>query len=215
MAYMDGRKKERALDIGCAVGRSTFELARGFNTVTGLDFSHGLIHVASEMQEQGMFQYTLPEEGELVSHHTKRLVNLGLTDTQNKVAFCQGDAQHLDRSLTDYDLIFAGNLIDRLPDPAEFLTHIHERLRIGGLLVITSPYTWLTDFTSRDKWVGGFMKNGHPYTTQDGMLALLSPRFNLIDDTRQVPFVIRETARKFQHTIAAMTVWERKDLHVN
>jgi hypothetical protein len=25
-----------------------------------------------------------------------------------------------------------------------------------------------------------------------------------------VPFVIRETARKYQHSIAEMTVWERK-----
>ncbi|MCU0841030.1 MAG: nucleotidyltransferase family protein, partial [Thiobacillaceae bacterium] len=27
-------------------------------------------------------------------------------------------------------------------------------------------------------------------------------------DRRDVPFVIRETARKFQHTLAEMTVWE-------
>ncbi len=209
LAFMDGRKKARALDLGCAVGRSTFELARGFDAVTGLDFSHGFINVATEMQEKGVIQYTLPEEGALVSHHEKHLVDFGLVDTQHKVAFCQGDAQDLEPSLTDYDLIFSGNLIDRLPDPAQFLTHIHERLKIGGLLIFTSPYTWLADFTSRDKWIGGFIKDGQPFTTQDGMEERLFPRFKLIDDTHQIPFVIRETKRKFQHTMAEMTVWDR------
>lgn len=209
LSFMDGRRKERSLDLGCAVGRSTFELARGFDSVTGLDFSRGFIRVAVEMKEKGLIQYALPEEGELVSHHEKRLADFGLADTQNKVTFRQGDAQDLDPSLTDYNLIFAGNLIDRLPNPARFLTHIHERLRIGGLLIITSPYTWLPDFTPREKWIGGFIKDGQPFTTQDGMTGLLSPCFELIDDTHQVPFVIRETRRKFQHTIAAVTVWER------
>ena len=29
----------RALDVGCSVGRSSFELAREYNEVVGLDFS--------------------------------------------------------------------------------------------------------------------------------------------------------------------------------
>lgn len=200
---------QRALDLGCAVGRSTFELARGFDAVTGLDFSHGFIDVAEDMRLNGVIHYARPEEGELTSQHERRLTDFNLEDTSGKVAFRQGDAQHLDADLTGFDLIFAGNLIDRLPDPTDFLTHIHERLLVGGLLVLTSPYTWLTDFTPRDKWLGGFLKDGQPFTTQDGLLQALSPHFKLIDDTRQIPFVIRETRRKFQHTIAAMTVWER------
>ena len=41
-------------------------------------------------------------------------------------------------------------------------------------------------------------------------LAIVRPEshFTLLD-RRDVPFVIRETARKFQHTIADMTIWER------
>ena len=35
----------------------------------------------------------------------------------------------------DYDLVFAGNLIDRLYSPRKFLTMIHERIRPGGLLI--------------------------------------------------------------------------------
>eukprot|EP00965_Chrysotila_dentata_P159474 5268082-Pleurochrysis_carterae.AAC.1 len=41
-----GVTQERALDIGCAVGGSTFELARGFNQVVGVDLSASFIQAA-------------------------------------------------------------------------------------------------------------------------------------------------------------------------
>ena len=47
-------------------------------------------------------------------------------------------------------------------------------------------------------------------TTLDGLKALLSPWFRLIGDPVDVPFVIRETRRKHQHTLSEMTVWERR-----
>ncbi|MBL3278667.1 methyltransferase domain-containing protein, partial [Klebsiella pneumoniae] len=36
---MGGRPARRALDLGCATGRASFELARHFDHVTGVDFS--------------------------------------------------------------------------------------------------------------------------------------------------------------------------------
>jgi len=32
----------------------------------------------------------------------------------------------------------------------------------------------------------------------------------MLGEPRDIPFVIRETRRKFQHTIAEMTIWELK-----
>lgn len=122
----------------------------------------------------------------------------------------QGDACNLAVKFTDYDLVFAGNLIDRLYDPTRFLTMIHERIRSGGLLVLTSPYTWLEEFTERAKWLGGFKAaTGESHATLDGLKEALSAHFMLLD-TRDIPFVIRETRRKYQHTISEMTVWEKK-----
>ncbi len=37
----------------------------------------------------------------------------------------------------------------------------------------------------------------------------LSLNFELVD-TLDVPFVIKETARKYQHTISQMSIWKRK-----
>src|SRR5882757_2976255 len=43
----------RALDLGCAVGRSTFELARHCAEVIGIDFSQRFITAAQDLRDNG------------------------------------------------------------------------------------------------------------------------------------------------------------------
>jgi len=90
------------------------------------------------------------------------------------------------------------------------LQDIHTRINEGGLLVLTSPYTWLKEFTDEEYWVGGYRKDGEPYTTLDGLKEQLAEHFDLVSEPQDVPFVIRETARKYQHTIAQMSIWRKK-----
>jgi putative 4-mercaptohistidine N1-methyltranferase len=178
--------------------------------VTGLDYSARFIRIAVDLKEKGYIRYVLPEEGEIVSYHEKRLEQFGLESIINKVDFYQADACNLKPLYTGYDLVLACNLIDRLYDPAKFLTMIHERINKGGLLILTSPYTWLQEFTQPEKWIGGFRKDGENLTTLQGLTELLSPNFISAAEPQDIPFVIRETSRKFQHVVAQMTVWERR-----
>lgn len=50
----------RALDLGCAVGRSTFELARHCTEVIGIDYSHRFIDVAAALAGHGTFRTNAP-----------------------------------------------------------------------------------------------------------------------------------------------------------
>ena len=164
----------------------------------------------SNLQKTGRQRYVIQDEGELVHFCEVTADELGITEVMDKVAFMQGDACNLVAKYRDYDLVFAGNLIDRLYDPAKFLGMIHERVNKGGLLVLVSPYTWMEEFTDRKNWVGGFKApTGESYTTLDGLKDMLGKNFKFLD-RQDVPFVIRETRRKFQHTISELTVWERK-----
>ncbi|MCG7756985.1 MAG: 5-histidylcysteine sulfoxide synthase [Nitrosomonas sp.] len=209
IAAMGNRPKRTALDLGCASGRSTFELAKVFDHVTGVDFSARFIGQGVQLAQQGILRYTLADEGELVSYKERTLSNLGLDHVKNKVEFFQGDACNLKPIFTGYDLILAANLIDRLYDPAKLLNSIHTRINPGGLLMITSPYTWLTEHTKKEAWIGGFKRDGENFTTLDGLKEMLGQHFRLIQGPQAVPFVIRETKRKFQHTLAEVTIWER------
>jgi putative 4-mercaptohistidine N1-methyltranferase len=206
---MGQRPARRALDLGCATGRATFELARHFEHVTGIDFSARFIGLGAQMADQGAIRYTRVDEGELVSYKERKLADFGLDETRRKVDFWQGDACNLKPNFTGYDLILAANLIDRLHTPAQFLENVHERLNVGGLLAIASPYTWLESHTKRENWIGGFKRDGENFTTLDGLKAMLGKHFRLVGEPQDVPFVIRETRRKFQHTLSEMTFWER------
>ena len=207
---MGNKPAGKALDLGCATGRASFELARHFERVTGLDFSARFIGIGTQLAEQGKLRYTLTEEGELVSYKEITLAELGLTEVASKVEFFQGDACNLKSIFSGYDLILAANLIDRLYSPARFLGTVHERLNPGGLLILASPYTWLEEHTKREDWIGGFKKDGENFTTLDGLKALLGEHFRLVGEPKAVPFVIRETKRKFQHTLSELTIWERR-----
>ncbi len=203
------RPHRTALDLGCASGRSTFELARAFDHVTGVDFSARFIGQGVQLAQQGILRYTMTDEGELVSYKERTLSSLGLDHVKHKVEFFQGDACNLKPIFTGYDLILAANLIDRLYDPAKLLNSIHTRINPGGLLMITSPYTWLAEHTKKEAWIGGFKRDGENFTTLDGLKEILGKHFRLIQGPQAVPFVIRETKRKFQHTLSEVTIWER------
>ena len=202
----------RALDIGCSVGRASLELAKTFDHVDGIDFSARFIQQAYSLTEQGEKRYTIRTEGDLVEFKCVTLAELGYQDVAGKVNFVQGDACNLKPQFKQYDLIYASNLIDRLGNPKQFLTTIHERLNHGGYLVITSPYTWLEEYTDKANWLGGIKVNGENFTTLDGLTETLIPHFELVA-VKEIPFVIRETKRKFQHSISEMTIWRKREGH--
>lgn len=204
------RPKTRALDLGCASGRASFELARHFEHVTGVDFSARFINQGVQLQRGESLRYLLQEEGELSEYKACNLKGLGLDEVTARVEFWQGDACNLKPQFSGYDFIFAANLLDRLYSPAQFLRGIHERLRPGGVLMIASPYTWLVEHTPREEWIGAFKKDGERFTTLDGLGALLGTYFERLGEPVQRPFVIRETKRKFQHTISEVTFWQLK-----
>ncbi len=207
---LTGRKQAKALDIGCASGRASFELAKHYDHVDAIDFSARLIQAPSALQTTGVQRYAIQDEGELVSYKEINVQDLGIADVANKVNFMQGDACNLPDKFSQYDLIFAGNLIDRLYDPSLFLELVKSRLNCGGLLVITSPYTWLEEFTERAKWLGGFKADtGENYSTYEGLRDALAPELITLKEPVDVPFVIRETRRKYQHSIAQLSVWEK------
>lgn len=201
-------RRGKCLDIGCSVGRSAFEFARFFSHVDAVDFSARFIQSGVRLQQGNDVIYEVPTEGELTISRTISLDRLGLEQVGSRVLFMQGDACNLKPLYAGYDLVFAGNLIDRLYDPSLFLDGIAARILPGGLLVITSPYTWLEDYTPKAKWIGGRREHGEPLSTLAGLQQTLEPRFALLH-RENVPFVIRETARKHQHSVAEMTVWRR------
>lgn len=196
----------RALDLGCAVGRSSFELARHGVEVLGIDFSERFVSVATHLRDNGSFGFSYVEEGQLTRPH-RAVVPREIE--RSRVKFERGDAVHLRAGVGQFDAVLMANLIDRVPDPAKCLAHLPGLVKRGGQLVITSPYTWLEEYTLREKWLGGFVRDGATVGTFESLKAILSTDFDLAR-RQDLPFVLREHSRKFQLGFADATTWIRK-----
>ncbi|ESO84473.1 hypothetical protein LOTGIDRAFT_236265 [Lottia gigantea] len=197
----------RAFDIGCAVGRSSFELARIFDDVVGLDYSQRFVDTCNQLKLDGLINYSIYDEGEITTDLTARVDK---TIHRDRTRFIQGDACCLPADLGQFGVVLAANLICRLHHPFDFLWRMGDLVAPGGILVITSPYTWLAEYTERENLLGGYYnKDGQPVTGFMTLLKSLGPFFDLVDDIN-MPFFIRETARKNQWTVAHATVWKRK-----
>lgn len=192
----------RALDIGCAVGRSAFELARHCQNVTALDFSQAFITAAEGLRAAGEIAYEHTVEGHRTAPATARIPS-GVDPS--RIRFAVGDAMALPDDLGAFDVVLAANLLCRLPDPRVFLARLPSLVKPGGQLLMTTPFTWLAEFTPPEKWVGG-----HPGRESAAELqAILAPHFEL-QLAKDLPFFIREHARKFQWSVAWGTRWVRR-----
>jgi putative 4-mercaptohistidine N1-methyltranferase len=196
----------RALDLGCAVGRSTFELARVCSEVVGIDYSQRFIEIAQQLQREGSIAYDYIEEGQLTIPATAAVP--ADVDRQ-RVRFEQGDAQGLRLSLGQFDVVLMANLVDRLSDPKSCLDSLHCLVRKAGQLILTTPCTWLEEYTPRERWLGGFEQSGRAVKTLESIQSILAPDFTLTR-TLDMPFLIREHARKFQWSVAQATIWVRR-----
>jgi putative 4-mercaptohistidine N1-methyltranferase len=196
----------RGLDLGCAVGRATFELARHCHTVVGIDFSQRFVEIATLLQEAGSMMFSFADEGDLTAKGT---ATVPPDIERGRVTFLEGDAQNLPAYIGQIDVVLMANLIDRLQNPLLCLVEIEPFIRSGGQLIITSPYTWLADYTPKAHWLGGFVRNNRDVHTFDTLSEILLPRFELLR-RKNLPFLIREHARKYQWSIAEATVWRKK-----
>ncbi len=203
-------KKGKALDLGCATGRATYELAKEFDEVEGIDFSVRFVQVGAKLKDEGFVAFHSREEGELVINKKVTIEELGYENLKDKVSFWQGDACNLKPNFNSYDLIIATNLIDRLYNPRLFLDTIDERLNDNGVLILTSPYTWQESSTAKELWLGGFVDaDGKEVKTIDSLKVVLGEKFELLH-VQDLDFVIKETARKYQHTISQVSVWKKR-----
>lgn len=192
----------RALDVGCAVGRSSFELAGHCREVIAIDYSHAFVDAAEKIRRDGALDYDYTIEGARTARATAR-VPAGVD--VSRVKFEAGDAMRLRSDLGAFDVVLAANLICRLPDPRVFLARLPDLVKPGGQLLLTTPFTWLEEFTPRDRWIGGVGE----LESAEELTRLLEPHFEL-KASKELPFLIREHARKFQYSVAWGTRWVRR-----
>lgn len=192
-----------ALEAGCAVGGASFELARSCHSVLAGDLSRSFITAAEHLAREGNLAACRTVEGETSAPFTA-IVPDGID--RGRVRFEVQDAMALPEEIGPFDVLLAANLICRLPDPDAFLGRLPGLLNPGGQLLLTTPFTWLEEFTPVEKWIGGTAEG---LSSEEELTRRLLPDF-LPHRRIDLPFLIREHGRKYQLGIALGTSWIRR-----
>jgi len=204
-----GVARGRALEVGGGPGRAAVELSRAYGHVDSGDYSHSFVALGRKLVEGGELHWRslVDRTAGTMAERSVRAADLHV----GSVAFQHMDAHALPPDCQGYDLVCGFNLIDRLAEPRDFFREAKARLNPGGLLVISSPYTWLEDFTPKDKWLGGFKygDNDGPTTYAGLKEHLLAEGFEEALAPEDIGFRIDElgNGRKSQQTTAQMTFW--------
>jgi SAM-dependent methyltransferase len=148
------------------------------------------------------------ESGSIVQKHVAYIdEDAGV---RSRVAFQTGDACNLGEELGKFDAILASNLLCRLPKPRKFLLDSKKFLNPKGILVLVSPYSWLDEYTKREEWIGGVTDEaGNLVDSYSAVKSILEKDFELLHKS-DMPFLIREHARKYQWGYSDATVWRLK-----
>ena len=138
----------RALDIGCAVGRSCFELSKLFDQVIGIDYSQSFITACQNIAQnpRSSLAYECTLEGDLNQQLTVRLdpdVRL------DRVLFEVGDACNLRSDLGEFDLVLASNLICRLVEPKQFISRLKKLVKPKKYAILSTPFSWGAQYTPK------------------------------------------------------------------
>lgn len=200
-AAFGGTPTGRALDLGCAVGRSSFELSKTATETVGIDFSRAFIDAAETLRNGGIISYRRYSEAHL---DTELRAAMPAGTRPATIRFETGDAMDLRSDLGAFDFLHAANLLCRLAEPKRLLDRLPGLVRPGGRLVLTTPATWLVDYTPAENQPPGAT------TTLDFLRKSLEPHFNC-RKVAELPFLMREHGRKFQVSTAQASLWERRE----
>jgi SAM-dependent methyltransferase len=187
-----------ALDLGCGVGGATFLLSKSFTKVLGIDFSDGFINAAKILLEKRR----MPADVRMLGSEFMQgeaLIPPG--SRPEAVSFKVGDACDLPDQVSGFDCVVALNLLCRTPDPLAILDDFARMIVPGGQLILAMPLSWSESFTPKKKWI-----KGNPL---DFLKERLKTTFDL-DDSDDLAFLMRETARKYHWCVSLCTSWTRK-----
>jgi ubiquinone/menaquinone biosynthesis C-methylase UbiE len=174
-----------------------------------VDLSGSFINAALELKNKGSISYKQSEEGDITSWREARVES---ALAREKTEFRRADACALPPDFVDFDAVLMANLLCRVPSPMSVLQRMSGArgvVRRGGLLVMTTPFSWLPEYTPREVWLGGFEQDGKEQWSADAFLKIMDKEFILLKKDA-IPLVIREHKRKFQYIVADSYVFQRR-----
>jgi SAM-dependent methyltransferase len=140
------------LDIGCSVGRTTFEMAaHTCDLVVGVDLNFGMLRMARQVARQGRVRHPL-RQGGIVYRERDFAVDLR---GRAQAEFWACDAMALPFANRNFAGALSFNITDCVPSPVAHLMELGRVLGHDAQAIVTTPYDWSSNATPLANWIGG------------------------------------------------------------
>jgi SAM-dependent methyltransferase/uncharacterized protein YbaR (Trm112 family) len=187
------------VDLGCSVGRATYELAHRTpahaGPVVGVDLNFAMLRMARRAVLEGHVRYAR-RRGGLV--YEERGFDVP-TDARARVDFWCADVLALPFSPGTFGFVNSLNLLDCLQSPLDHLKSVRDLLRPGGGALIATPFDWSPAATAPESWVGGHSPYGTARGSSEQILRSLLggdhpaaiSGIRVVDEVDGLPWLIR------------------------
>jgi len=139
------------LDLGCSVGRVSFELAkRSDDLVLGVDLNLPMLLLASRVMRGESVQYPHRRVGLVYEQR-----EIPPMESRSNVDFWACDALALPLAADTFSLAACFNVFDSVTAPIHLLDSLARIVKNDGHVLFATPYDWAPAATPPENWVGG------------------------------------------------------------
>ena len=176
-------KVDRALELGCSVGRGLAALAQGAGLVVGLDKNPAALRLARRLLRGERVDW--PRRA--IGRTYQPAVYQGLDVPA--VALVCGDVLDPPLAPGSFDRVAALNLLDSVASPRALLHQAHQLCAPGGELLLCTPYAWRSGVTTDKERLGA----DDPAAALAAEAAALG--WAVEDEVARLPWTLRRDAR--------------------
>ena len=198
----------RSLDLGCSVGRYTFELAQFSELAIGIDLKFSAISAAALFQRSKKISYERRKHGRCFEK-----IETAYSPLQN-VLFIVADALDPPFRAETFDLVAALNLIDNVKLPLVLIGQIDALLKKGGSLIMGSPYEWQVDICEPEEWLEATDMDSLEMLQnilEGKLIPQMGLKYEVLENIADVPWLMRHHVRHYSaflvHLLKAVKIF--------
>ena len=148
------------IDLGCAVGRATMELAlRTDELAVGTDLSFSMLRVAERARRESHVVVPLRRLGLVFDRRDIEVPQM----PAERMGFWCCDVGNLPFADATFDGALSLNVLDCVPSPLQHLLEMGRVLAGGAPALASAPYDWSANATPVAQWLGGHSQRGEAH----------------------------------------------------
>jgi SAM-dependent methyltransferase len=177
------------VDLGCAAGRATYELAAlTDDLVVGVDLSFAMLRLAEAVRREGRATFPMRRVGLVFDRRELRVPDV----PSDRVSFWCCDVDNLPFGEASFAGAVSLNVLDCVASPLQHLAEMGRVLTPGASALLTTPYDWAATATPVAQWLGGHSQRGEAHGSSAAelrrALLMVDTGLSIGDEVDRIPW---------------------------